>query len=57
MDGVLLFNSRFVIPEELRTHVMALAHEGHPGREVFRDNLRERVWWPGLTNDTALFSE
>ena len=57
VDGVLLFDSRFVIPEELRTHVMAFAHEGHPGREVFRDNLRERVWWPGLAKDAALFSE
>ena len=55
MDGVLLFKSRFIIPKELRTQVMALAHEGHPGREVFRDSLRERVWWPGLAKDAALF--
>ena len=57
VEGVVMMSARFVIPEALRPSVMALAHEGHPGREAFHDVLRQRVWWPGLTKDATLYVE
>ncbi|XP_065177704.1 uncharacterized protein K02A2.6-like [Sycon ciliatum] len=56
-EGVVLFNARVVIPEALRTAVMALAHEGHPGRAAFLESLRRRVWWPSVTKDATLYAE
>ena len=56
-DGVLLFNSRVIIPEGLRVPIMSLAHEGHPGREAFQEALRRRVWWPGMTKDATIYAE
>ena len=57
IDGALLFDSRYVLPENLRQPILRLAHEGHPGRDAFLDTLRTRVWWPGLTKDATAFAE
>ena len=32
VDGVLLRGDRLVIPNKLKANILALAHEGHPGR-------------------------
>ena len=52
-----MMSARFVIPDGLRSSILALAHERHPGQEAFHDVLRQRVWWPGLTKDAALYVE
>ncbi|XP_065195493.1 uncharacterized protein K02A2.6-like [Sycon ciliatum] len=57
IEGIVMLDNRYVIPEELRPAVLRLAHEGHPGIDAFRDTLRERVWWPGLMKDANLFAE
>ena len=57
VDGVLMLKNRYVIPESLRTAVLKLAHEGHPGTDAFLDSLKSRVWWPRITKDANLFAE
>ena len=43
--------NRAIIPRELRPDVLALVHEGHPRVLSMLNQLRELVWWPGLTED------
>ena len=57
IDGVLLFDSRYILSKNLRQPVLRLAHDGHPGRDAFLDTLRTRVWWPGPTKDATAFAE
>ena len=57
VDGILMLGNRYVIPEALRQSVLKLAHEGHPGVDIFVESLRQRVWWPRLTHDAKLFVE
>ena len=49
-DGLLLFNSRIVIPETLRKTVLAKLHQGHQGLERCLQRARCSVWWPGITH-------
>ena len=37
-------------PEKLRADVLAVAHEGHPGIVQMLRQLRQDVWWPGMTS-------
>ena len=48
---LLLCGTRIVVPKELRSHVLELAHEGHPGIMAMKQQLRSKVWWPGLDKD------
>jgi hypothetical protein len=47
----LMFCNRVVIPEVLRSQVLELMHQGHPG--IVRTKLlaRSHVWWPSLNAD------
>ncbi len=45
---MVLRGTRLVIPQSLRTTVLALAHEGHLGIVGTKNNLRTKVWWPGM---------
>lgn len=51
VKGVILRGYRIVPPEALRTKILKLAHEGHPGIVQMKSRLRQSVWWPGI--DTA----
>ena len=55
VDKVLLRGDRLVIPTKLRADILALAHEGHPGRVSMLQQLREDMWWPGMTRDLEEF--
>lgn len=45
---LVLRGTRIVIPCRLRPRVLALAHEGHLGVVGTKQNLRTKVWWPGI---------
>ncbi|XP_055681707.1 uncharacterized protein K02A2.6-like [Lutzomyia longipalpis] len=45
---ILVRGTKFVVPKCLRTRMMELAHEGHPGETSMKKRLRERVWWPSM---------
>ena len=55
VDNMLLLGDRIVIPEKLRPDILALAHEGHPGRVSMLQQIREDMWWPGMTADLEEF--
>ena len=55
VQGVLLRGERMVVPEELQADVLALAHEGHPGMVPILRQLRQDVWWPGMTKMVTEF--
>ena len=42
---------RVVIPASLRSQILDLAHEGHPGVVRMKSKCRETVWWPGIDAD------
>ena len=50
-DGVILRDSRLLIPPSLRPDVLGAAHEGHAARDSMTRQLRQTVWWPGITRD------
>ncbi|KAL3190439.1 hypothetical protein MRX96_019314 [Rhipicephalus microplus] len=52
-QGCLLWGSRVVIPQSLRSRVLQLLHAGHPGVEKTKIVARSHVWWPGLNQDIA----
>ena len=45
---LVLRGTRIVIPQKLRPRTLALAHEGHLGVVGTKQNLRTKVWWPGM---------
>ena len=46
---------RAIIPESLRSHVLQLAHEGHPGMVKTKQRCRDAVWWPGIDRDAERY--
>lgn len=47
--GLLLYQSRLVIPAELQKDILQRLHEGHQGIVKCRALARSCVWWPGLS--------
>ena len=50
-SGILLKDSRIVIPSVLRRRILKIAHEGHQGMTKTKALLRTKVWWPGIDRD------
>lgn len=55
IDAVLLRVDRIVIPRSLRSRVLEIAHEGHPGINMMKSHLRTNVWWPRMDQDVEKF--
>ena len=45
--GLLFYNDKIVIPEAMRTTIIAMLHQGHPSATK-RDQSSTAFWWPGL---------
>ncbi|XP_062557942.1 uncharacterized protein K02A2.6-like [Armigeres subalbatus] len=44
----LMRSQRIIVPESLRSRILQLAHESHPGIISMKRKLRQKVWWPGM---------
>lgn len=54
-DILLLRGNKIVIPSEIRSKVLAAAHEGHPGIVAMKTRLRSKVWWPKIDKDAEKY--
>ena len=45
--GLLFFNDKVVIPEAMRTTVVAMLHHGHAAADKM-GKAAEAFWWPGM---------
>lgn len=48
-DGLILRNSRILIPESLQLRCLELLHQGHLGIVKCRARAKNSVWWIGLS--------
>ncbi|XP_042072880.1 uncharacterized protein K02A2.6-like [Haplochromis burtoni] len=52
-DGLLLKDTRLVIPSAMRNEVLEKLHEGHQGVVKCKARARQTVWWPGLSQQIS----
>ena len=52
-NGLLLYNSRIVVPHSLQQETLEKIHEGHQGIERCRTLINSSVWWPGVSQSIA----
>jgi transposase InsO family protein len=50
-QGCIMFRERVVIPTVLRTKVLKLLHQGHPGIQRMKSLARNYAYWPGMDHD------
>lgn len=55
MGELVLRGNRIIVPEKLRPRTLTLAHEGHLGIVGTKQNLRTKVWWPGMEKEAEKF--
>lgn len=48
VGGLVVRGDRLVIPQALRSRMLKLGHEGHPGQTVMTRRLRYVCWWPKM---------
>lgn len=53
--NILMRGTQIIVPENLRLHVLELAHEGHPGMTVMKRRARAKVWWPRIDQHVEEF--
>jgi hypothetical protein len=47
-DGLVLRGTRLVVPADLKSTVLSIAHEGHLGRTKTKALMRSKVWFKGM---------
>ena len=47
-DGCILWGCRVVVPPPLRTQLIMILHDGHPGMNQMKRLARCHVWWPQM---------
>lgn len=52
---ILLRGTRIVVPKSLRSEILQLAYEGHPGESAMKRRLRTKVWWPCIDKEVENF--
>ena len=50
-SGILMKNSKVLVPETLKQKYLEQIHQGHQGIEACRSRVREFVFWINLNND------
>ncbi|XP_021711358.1 uncharacterized protein K02A2.6-like [Aedes aegypti] len=47
-DGLLMKREKIVLPTELHSRALSLAHRSHPGMSTMKHFLRQGLWWMGM---------
>ena len=47
-DSFVLKGNKLVIPKQLQTRILDLAHESHRGLKKTKQLLRSKVWFPNI---------
>lgn len=55
VGNMLLRGDKLVIPHSLRSKILKVAHESHPGIEIMKRRLRLKVWWPHLDKEVEKY--
>ncbi|MFO0089677.1 MAG: RNase H-like domain-containing protein, partial [bacterium] len=50
-DGLVLFQSRIIVPSAKRADILVELHSSHQGIERKKRRARQTVYWPGITSD------
>ena len=50
-DGIVLYDTRLVIPPSMRRETLVMLHEWHQDIERTKQRARRIVYWPGIDND------
>ena len=50
-NGLLLLDSRIVVPESMRRETLVKLHQGHQGIQRCRYRAKHSVWWPKISQD------
>ena len=53
--GLLVRNTRLVIPEALQKEAIIIAHEGHQGMTKTKRLIRSTAWFPNMDTHIELF--
>lgn len=53
--GLAFFQNKIIVPDSLRSYVLNLVHEGHPGICKSISKARQLFYWPGLAKDIHKF--
>ena len=49
--GCIMLDNRVLIPQILRSNVIEMFHEGHPGIVGMKSIVRSVIWYPGIDKD------
>ena len=51
MKGCILYENRVLIPPNLRSKILDMFHESHPGIVAMKSLVRGVIWYPGIDKD------
>lgn len=54
-NGILMWQGRIIIPQNLQKYVLKIIHEGHPGIVAMRALSRFYVWWPNIDKEIEIY--
>lgn len=52
-EDILLWKGRICVPSTLRSSVVAMLHEGHPGTTAMQTLAKLHVYWPNINAEIA----
>lgn len=47
-DGILLKGNQIIIPDSMKSEMLAVVHQGHLGIELSQNRAKTAIYWPGM---------
>ena len=54
-DGLLVRGDRLIPPLCIRSKILTLAHQGHPGKTITKRKVKQNFWWPRMDHEIEEF--